>query len=142
MGGSDTHMNPRRARREMLREMGFDKYGLPLEDKRELTPEELLQHALNMQPPRARNKTVVEQDGKWYQCRVRPKRFWHGTPTEWQASWVEVPPGTPGPAPEKPPRQIAKAFSHGRSRDCLVRHLAKRGRNPKTAGKPDLCRMP
>jgi hypothetical protein len=108
LGGSDNHMNPRRARRELWKEMGYDPYR---QEPKELSPEERLQNELKAQHPRAKHKTVVEHGGKWYRCRWRPRRFEHGVPSDWEVKWVEVPPGTPGPPDPKPQSKVAEAFA-------------------------------
>jgi hypothetical protein len=104
-------MNPRRARRELWREMGFDKHSQ--QPRRELSPEEVLQQELRSRHPDAKHKTVVTHVGKWYQCRWRPVHFSHGIPT-WQVTWIEVAAGVQGPAQQKPLSDIAKAFSRGK----------------------------
>jgi hypothetical protein len=130
MGGSDNHMNPRRARRELWREMGLDQYGLPLrtDEPNEPTPEQKLQRELNARFPRAKHKTVVEYEGKFYQRRYRPTMFEHAVPTLFDCRWTEVPAGTEG-RPGKPargPSHPRQTFGTGRTRDVVQEHLKKR----------------
>jgi hypothetical protein len=113
LGGSDNHMNPRRARRELWREMGYDPYR---QEHRELSPQQSPQNELRTRHPGAKHNTVVEHGGKWYQCQYRPARFEHGVPSDWYVNWVEVPPGTQGPS-DKPASNIAESFSRARRRN-------------------------